>query len=188
MSNEWDSRLSHCSLLITHCYSDRREHPMIVLIDNYDTFTYNLYQYLCELGADVRVIRNDAVTVADVVAMEPERVVLSPGPCTPNEAGICVPLIHALAGRVPILGVCLGHQAIGAAYGGDVVRAPTLMHGKTSEVEHDGKTIFAGIPSTMTCTRYHSLIVADKGLPKDLEVSARRSDGGMVRDLVRRML
>ncbi len=150
---------------------------MIVLIDNYDSFTYNLYQYLCELGAEVRVIRNDAATVAEIVAMEPERVVLSPGPCTPKEAGICVPLIHALAGRVPILGVCLGHQAIGAAYGGEVVRAPNLMHGKVSAVHHTGQGVFRGLPSPFTAIRYHSLVVARATLPDVLEVTAETADG-----------
>jgi anthranilate synthase component 2 len=150
---------------------------MIVLIDNYDSFTYNLYQYLCELGADVRVIRNDAATVEDIVALKPERVVLSPGPCTPKEAGICVPLIHALAGRVPLLGVCLGHQAIGAAYGGDVVRAPTLMHGKVSAVHHAGQGVFRGLPSPFTAIRYHSLVVARETLPDVLEVTAETADG-----------
>jgi anthranilate synthase component II len=150
---------------------------MIVLIDNYDSFTYNLYQYLCELGAEVRVIRNDAATVAEVVAMAPERVVLSPGPCTPKEAGICVPLIRALAGRVPILGVCLGHQAIGAAYGGEVVRAPNLMHGKVSAVHHTGQGVFRGLPSPFTAIRYHSLVVARATLPDVLEVTAETADG-----------
>jgi anthranilate synthase component 2 len=138
---------------------------MLVLIDNYDSFTYNLYQYLCELGADVRVIRNDAATVAEIAALEPERVILSPGPCTPNEAGICVPLIRALAGRVPILGVCLGHQAIGAAFGGEIVRAPSLMHGKTSAIHHTGKGVFAGLPSPFTAIRYHSLVIDRATLP-----------------------
>jgi len=150
---------------------------MIVLIDNYDSFTYNLYQYLCELGADVTVVRNDAATVAEIVAMTPERVVLSPGPCTPNEAGICVPLIRALAGHVPILGVCLGHQAIGAAYGGEVVRAPTLMHGKVSTVHHTGQGVFRGLPSPFTAIRYHSLVVARETLPDMLEVTAETADG-----------
>ncbi len=145
---------------------------MIVLIDNYDSFTYNLYQYLCELGADVRVIRNDAATVAAIVAMAPERVVLSPGPCTPNEAGICVPLVRALAGRVPILGVCLGHQAIGHAYGASIVRAPSLMHGKTSPIEHHGLGVFAGLPTPLTGTRYHSLVIDPATLPDCLEVTA----------------
>ncbi len=150
---------------------------MIVLIDNYDSFTYNLYQYLCELGVAVRVVRNDAATVAEIVAMRPERVVLSPGPCTPNEAGICVPLIHALAGRVPLLGVCLGHQAIGAAYGGAVVRAPTLMHGKVSAVHHTGQGVFRGLPSPFTAIRYHSLVVARDTLPDVLEITAETADG-----------
>ncbi|MHB8647984.1 MAG: anthranilate synthase component II [Thermomicrobiales bacterium] len=150
---------------------------MIVLIDNYDSFTYNLYQYLCELGADVQVIRNDAATVAAIVAMAPERVVLSPGPCTPKEAGICVPLILALAGRVPILGVCLGHQAIGAAYGGEIIRAPNLMHGKVSAIHHTGQGVFRGLPSPFTAIRYHSLVVARETLPDVLEVTAETADG-----------
>jgi anthranilate synthase/aminodeoxychorismate synthase-like glutamine amidotransferase len=129
-------------------------------------------QYLGELGAEVEVCRNDQVTPAEVEAMRPERIVLSPGPCTPEAAGISIPLIRHFAGKVPILGVCLGHQAIGAAFGGRVVRAPHLMHGKTSQVEHDGKTIFGGLPSPMTATRYHSLIVEEQDLPSDLEVSA----------------
>jgi anthranilate synthase component II len=150
---------------------------MIVLIDNYDSFTYNLYQYLCELGADVTVVRNDAATVEEIIAMAPERVVLSPGPCTPKEAGICVPLIHALAGRVPLLGVCLGHQAIGAAYGGEVVRAPSLMHGKVSAVHHTGQGVFRGLPSPFTAIRYHSLVVARETLPDVLEVTAETAEG-----------
>ena len=149
---------------------------MVFVLDNYDSFTYNLVQYLGELGAQVEVRRNDEVTVSEIEAMHPERIVISPGPCTPQEAGISIELIRHFAGRVPykvpLLGVCLGHQAIGAAFGGQVVRAKTLMHGKTSEVQHDGKTIFRGLPSPMTATRYHSLIVAENGLPSDLEVSA----------------
>src|SRR5713226_2691563 len=145
---------------------------MVFVLDNYDSFTYNLVQYLGELGAQVEVRRNDQVTVAEVEQMRPERIVISPGPCTPQEAGISIELIRRMAGKVPILGVCLGHQAIGAAFGGDVVRARTLMHGKTSEVEHDGRTIFKGLKSPMTATRYHSLIVAEEGLPAELEVSA----------------
>jgi anthranilate synthase/aminodeoxychorismate synthase-like glutamine amidotransferase len=145
---------------------------MIFVLDNYDSFTYNLVQYLGELGAEVVVRRNDQVTPFEVEAMHPERIVLSPGPCTPQEAGITIPLIRHFAGKVPMLGVCLGHQAIGAAFGGNVVRAPHLMHGKTSEVQHDGKTIFEGLPSPMTATRYHSLIVEEKNLPSDFEVSA----------------
>ena len=145
---------------------------MVFVLDNYDSFTYNLVQYLGELGAEVEVRRNDQVTPAEVEAMHPERIVLSPGPCTPQEAGITIPLIRHFAGKVPLLGVCLGHQAIGAAFGGKVVRAPHLMHGKTSPVQHDGKTIFGGLTSPMTATRYHSLIVEEKNLPADLEVSA----------------
>ena len=145
---------------------------MVFVLDNYDSFTYNLVQYLGELGARVEVRRNDEVTVEEVEAMHPERIVVSPGPCTPREAGISIELIRHFAGKVPILGVCLGHQAIGAAFGGQVVRAKNLMHGKTSQVEHDGKTLFRGLPSPMTATRYHSLIVAEDGLPSDLEVSA----------------
>ncbi len=145
---------------------------MVFVLDNYDSFTYNLVQYLGELGAEVVVRRNDQITVAGVEAMGPERIVLSPGPCTPQEAGISIELVRHFAGKVPVLGVCLGHQAIGAAFGGEIVRAPKLMHGKTSEVQHDGKTIFSGLPSPMTATRYHSLIVQEKGLPEDLEVSA----------------
>jgi anthranilate synthase/aminodeoxychorismate synthase-like glutamine amidotransferase len=145
---------------------------MVFVLDNYDSFTYNLVQYLGELGAEVEVRRNDQTTPAEVEAMRPERIVLSPGPCTPQEAGITIPLIRHFAGKVPLLGVCLGHQAIGAAFGGTVIRAPHLMHGKTSQVQHDGKTIFGGLPSPMTATRYHSLIVEEKNLPADLEVSA----------------
>ena len=154
--------------------------PMVFVLDNYDSFTYNLVQYMGELGAEMVIKRNDEMTPAEVEALEPEQILISPGPCTPQDAGISIDLIKHFAAlaesggaRVPILGVCLGHQAIGAAFGGNVIRAPKLMHGKTSEVEHDGQTIFAGIPSAMTCTRYHSLIVSEDGLPKELEVSAR---------------
>jgi len=150
---------------------------MVFVLDNYDSFTYNLVQYLGELGAEVVVRRNDELTPEEVEALKPDRILLSPGPCTPHEAGILVPLIRHMAGKVPILGVCLGHQAIGEAFGGDVVRAHTLMHGKTSPVEHDGKGIFAGLPSPLTCTRYHSLIVAEKTLPAELEVTARSPEG-----------
>ena len=155
---------------------------MVFVLDNYDSFTYNLVQYLGELGAKVVVARNDQTSVAEIDAMHPERIVLSPGPCTPYEAGISIELIRHFAGRVPLLGVCLGHQAIGAAFGGKVVRAANLMHGKTSSVEHDGRTIFRDIPSPMTATRYHSLIVEEKGLPQELEISAtcRDRDGTRV--------
>jgi anthranilate synthase/aminodeoxychorismate synthase-like glutamine amidotransferase len=157
---------------------------MVFVLDNYDSFTYNLVQYMGELGAEIVVRRNDELTPAEVEALKPERILISPGPCTPEDAGISIELIRHFARlgenggkRVPILGVCLGHQAIGAAFGGNVVRAAKLMHGKTSAVEHDGRTIFAGIPSAMTCTRYHSLIVSEDGLPKELEVSARTGSG-----------
>ena len=145
---------------------------MVFVLDNYDSFTYNLVQYMGELGAEMVIRRNDELTVEEVEALAPDRLVLSPGPCTPQDAGILIPLIQRFAGKAPILGVCLGHQAIGAAFGGDVVRAPQLMHGKTSSVEHDGKTVFSGIASPMTCTRYHSLIVAEDTLPEELEISA----------------
>ena len=146
---------------------------MVFVLDNYDSFTYNLVQYLGELGADVVVKRNDELTVDEVEALKPERILLSPWPCTPQEAGILIPLIQRMAGKVPILGVCLGHQAIGAAFGGAVIRAPELMHGKTSPVAHDGNGIFAGLESPVTCTRYHSLIVREEDLPAELEVTAR---------------
>jgi anthranilate synthase/aminodeoxychorismate synthase-like glutamine amidotransferase len=150
---------------------------MVFVLDNYDSFTYNLVQYMGELGAEMTVRRNDELTPEEVESLHPDRILLSPGPCTPQEAGISIPLIQHFAGKVPILGVCLGHQAIGAAFGGNVVRAPKLMHGKTSEVIHDGRTLFTGIASPMTCTRYHSLIVAEDGLPRELEITARTEDG-----------
>jgi len=145
---------------------------VVLVLDNYDSFTYNLVQYLGELGAKVEVRRNDELTVADAEAMQPEHIVISPGPCTPQDAGISIDMIRHFAGKVPVLGVCLGHQAIGAAFGGKVVRAPHLMHGKTSAVTHDCKTIFRGLPTPMTATRYHSLIVEERDLPPELEVSA----------------
>jgi len=154
---------------------------MVFVLDNYDSFTYNLVQYLGELGSEVVVRRNDEVSVAEVDAMRPERIVLSPGPCTPQEAGISIEVVRHFAGKVPVLGVCLGHQAIGAAFGGEIVRAPKLMHGKTSEVQHDGKTIFKDLPSPMTATRYHSLIVQEIGLPEDLEISAYTAENGGTR-------
>ncbi len=149
---------------------------MVFVLDNYDSFTYNLVQYLGELGAQVEVRRNNQVTLEEIDALRAERIVISPGPCTPQDAGISIELIRHFAGKLPILGVCLGHQAIGAAFGGKVVRAKSLMHGKTSEVEHDGKTIFRELRSPMTATRYHSLIVEEKGLPAELEISARTTD------------
>jgi anthranilate synthase/aminodeoxychorismate synthase-like glutamine amidotransferase len=155
---------------------------MVFVLDNYDSFTYNLVQYLGELGTEAEVRRNDQITVEEVDALRPERILLSPGPCTPQEAGISIELIRRFAGKVPVLGVCLGHQAIGAAFGGEVVRARNLMHGKTSQVEHDGRTIFRGLPSPMTATRYHSLVVSERNLPADLEISARtrERDGSTV--------
>jgi anthranilate synthase/aminodeoxychorismate synthase-like glutamine amidotransferase len=148
------------------------ERFLIFVLDNYDSFTYNLVQYLGELGAKVEVRRNDEVTSADVEKMRPEKIVISPGPCTPHEAGISIDLVRHFAGKVPVLGVCLGHQAIGEAFGGTVVRAAHIMHGKTSSVVHDNKTIFQGLPMPMTATRYHSLIVEENSLPDELEVSA----------------
>jgi anthranilate synthase/aminodeoxychorismate synthase-like glutamine amidotransferase len=148
---------------------------MVFVLDNYDSFTYNLVQYLGELGVEVHVARNDELTVEQVEALHPERILLSPGPCTPSEAGILVPLIRHMAGKTPIFGVCLGHQAIGEAFGGKVIRAAQLMHGKTSPVTHDGRGIFAGLPTPLTCTRYHSLIVEEKSLPAELEITARTS-------------
>ena len=155
---------------------------MIFVLDNYDSFTYNLVQYFGELGAEIVVRRNDQISVAGIDALHPDRIVVSPGPCTPNEAGISIDVIRHFAGRIPLLGVCLGHQAIAAAFGGKVIRAANLMHGKTSSVEHDGKSIFRGIPSPMIATRYHSLIVEEKSLPPELEISAtcRDRDGGRV--------
>ncbi|MGD0921369.1 MAG: aminodeoxychorismate/anthranilate synthase component II [Terriglobia bacterium] len=150
---------------------------MILMIDNYDSFTYNLVQYLGELGAGIEVRRNDQTTLEEIERMAPERIVISPGPKTPTEAGICLELIKRFCGRLPILGVCLGHQAIGQAFGGKVVRAPAIMHGKTSEIHHDGKTIFAGLPNPFPATRYHSLIVERASLPACLEVSATSPDG-----------
>lgn len=145
---------------------------MLVMIDNYDSFTYNLVQYLGELGAEVRVYRNDAITVDEIEALGPRQVVISPGPCTPNEAGISVPLIRRLAGRVPILGVCLGHQSIGAAFGGDIVRAGRIMHGKTSPIIHDERTIFRQLSNPFDATRYHSLVIEPSTLPDCLERTA----------------
>jgi anthranilate synthase/aminodeoxychorismate synthase-like glutamine amidotransferase len=156
---------------------------MVFVLDNYDSFTYNLVQYMGELGAEMVIRRNDELTPAEVEALHPEKILISPGPCTPQDAGISIALIQHFASagvttKVPILGVCLGHQAIGAAFGGNVVRAPKLMHGKTSEVEHDGRTIFTGLESPLTVGRYHSLIVAEDDLPDSFEVSAR--GGGVV--------
>jgi para-aminobenzoate synthetase component 2 len=150
---------------------------MILLIDNYDSFTFNLAQYLGQMGQNVKIRRNDQITLDEIEELRPERIIISPGPCTPKEAGISVPLIQRFAGKIPILGVCLGHQAIGAALGGRVVRAKKLMHGKTSEIQHDRKTIFRGLPLPFVATRYHSLIVDRESLPRELEISAETDDG-----------
>ena len=150
---------------------------MLLMIDNYDSFTYNLVQYLGELGADVRVVRNDEVSVADIEQLNPERIVISPGPCSPTEAGVSLAAITHFAGRKPILGVCLGHQAIGHAFGGRVIHAKTLMHGKTSPIEHNGAGVFAGLPNPFIATRYHSLAVERDSLPECLEVTAWTADG-----------
>ncbi len=149
----------------------------VLLLDNYDSFTYNLYQYLGELGAETTVLRNDALGVADALRRGDDRIVISPGPGTPDEAGISLELVRACAGRVPLLGVCLGHQALGQAFGGRVVRAPSLMHGKTSEIRHDGHGLFRGLPSPFSATRYHSLVVARESVPEELEVTAWTDDG-----------
>lgn len=150
---------------------------MILVIDNYDSFTFNLVQYLGELGAEMEVWRNDQITLDEIAARKPERIVISPGPCTPAEAGVSVSLIQRFSGRVPIFGVCLGHQSIGEAFGGDVVRAPYLMHGKTSRIHHDRQGVFRGLPQDFTATRYHSLIVKKETLPETLEITAETEDG-----------
>jgi anthranilate synthase/aminodeoxychorismate synthase-like glutamine amidotransferase len=150
---------------------------MILMIDNYDSFTYNLVQYLGELGADVLVYRNDQITVAEIERLAPEKIVISPGPCTPTEAGISCDVIREFAGRVPLLGVCLGHQCIGEVFGGEIVRAPALFHGKTSMIYHDGKTIFRDLPRPFEATRYHSLVIRREALPACLELSAETDDG-----------
>jgi anthranilate synthase component 2 len=150
---------------------------MLLMLDNYDSFTYNLVQYLGELGQEVKVYRNDEITVDGVEKLKPAQIVISPGPCTPNEAGISVPLIRALAGKVPILGVCLGHQAIGQAFGGKIVHAKQVMHGKTSPIRHDSRGVFRGLPGGYTATRYHSLVIEKASLPAELEVSAWTDDG-----------
>ncbi|NJD89197.1 MAG: aminodeoxychorismate/anthranilate synthase component II [Betaproteobacteria bacterium] len=150
---------------------------MLLMIDNYDSFTYNLVQYLGELGQDVRVVRNDEVTVEEIGSLAPERIVISPGPCTPNEAGVSLPVIARFAGKIPILGVCLGHQAIGQAFGGKIVHAKTLMHGKVSPIHHAGKGVFRGLPSPFNATRYHSLAIERASCPAELEITAWTDDG-----------
>jgi anthranilate synthase/aminodeoxychorismate synthase-like glutamine amidotransferase len=155
----------------------KRRRPRILVVDNYDSFTYNLVQYLGELGAEVEVQRNDAVTLDEIAARQPDGIVLSPGPCTPKEAGISVPVVERFKGAVPILGVCLGHQAIGAAFGGAIVRAPRIMHGKTSPIHHDERGIFAGLENPFAATRYHSLVIERGSLPPELEVCAWTAEG-----------
>jgi len=150
---------------------------MLLMIDNYDSFTYNLVQYFGELGQDLKVYRNNKITLAEIEKMAPDRIVISPGPCTPKEAGISIDVIKRFTGKVPILGVCLGHQSIGEAFGGDVIRAPYLMHGKTSMIHHDGRTLFSGLPNPFEATRYHSLIIKRETLPPMLEVTAWTDDG-----------
>jgi anthranilate synthase/aminodeoxychorismate synthase-like glutamine amidotransferase len=152
---------------------------MLLMIDNYDSFTYNLVQYFGELGEDVRVFRNNRITIDEIETMRPDRIVISPGPCTPNEAGISIETIRHFAGKLPILGVCLGHQAIGAAYGGEIIRAPLLMHGKTSLIYHDGKTLFEGLPNPFEATRYHSLLIRKETKPDCLEITAW-TDAGQI--------
>ena len=153
---------------------------MVIVIDNYDSFTFNLVQYLWELGAAVEVFRNDRIDVEGIRARRPDALVLSPGPCTPNEAGVCVPAIRELSGKIPILGVCLGHQAIGQAFGGRVVRAKRVMHGKTSQIAHDGSGVFTGVPAPLEAGRYHSLVVERESLPSDLRVTAVSEDDGEI--------
>ncbi|GAB2489825.1 anthranilate synthase component II [Arenimonas alkanexedens] len=154
---------------------------MLLMIDNYDSFTYNLVQYFGELGQDVKVVRNDDLTVAQIAALKPDHIVISPGPCTPNEAGVSLEVLEKLAGQVPILGVCLGHQSLGQAFGGEVVRARTIMHGKTSPIRHKGQGVFAGLPDPFEATRYHSLVVRKESLPDCLEITAwtEHEDGSM---------
>jgi len=150
---------------------------MLLMIDNYDSFTYNIVQYLGELGEQVKVFRNDRITIAEIEALAPERIVISPGPCSPEEAGISVEVVRHFAGRIPILGVCLGHQSIGYAFGGKIIKSATLMHGKTSPIHHDGKGLFEGLPNPFAATRYHSLIVERESLPQELEVTAWVEEG-----------
>ncbi len=150
---------------------------MLLMIDNYDSFTYNLVQYFGELGEDIRVYRNDKITTEEIEKMSPDRIVVSPGPCTPKEAGISVEAIRSFAGKIPLLGVCLGHQSIGAAFGGEIIRAPRLMHGKTSHIHHDGKNLFAGLPNPFEATRYHSLLIRKETLPGCLEITAWTDQG-----------
>lgn len=149
---------------------------MILMIDNYDSFTYNLVQYMCELGADIEVRRNDEITLDEIASLAPEKIVVSPGPCTPDKAGVSVDVVKRFAGKIPILGVCLGHQSVGAAFGGEIIKAGRLMHGKTSMIHHDGKTLFKNLPNPFEATRYHSLVLNRKNLPDCFEISAESDD------------
>jgi para-aminobenzoate synthetase component 2 len=149
---------------------------MILMIDNYDSFTYNLVQYMGELGADIEVRRNDEITIAEIASLKPEKIVVSPGPCTPDKAGVSVDVVKHFAGKIPILGVCLGHQSVGAAFGGEIIKAGRLMHGKTSMIHHDGKTLFSNLPNPFEATRYHSLVLNRKNLPDCFEISAESDD------------
>ncbi len=161
-------------------FINREKQYMLLMIDNYDSFTYNLVQYFGELGEDIIVKRNDEITVDDIARMNPERIIISPGPCTPAEAGISIAIVRELSGKVPIFGVCLGHQSIGAAFGAEIIRADKLMHGKTSLIHHDGKTIFKNISNPFTATRYHSLIIKKDTLPDEFEISAWTDDGNIM--------
>ena len=158
---------------------------MLLMIDNYDSFTYNVVQYLGELGADVRVFRNDAISVEEIAALQPERIVISPGPCTPNEAGVSLEVVENFAGKVPLLGICLGHQSIGQAFGGRIVRAGRVMHGKLSAIHHNGEGVFSGLDNPFTATRYHSLVIDKSALPEDLEVTAwTENDNGELEEIM----
>jgi anthranilate synthase component 2 len=179
-ARQWDNGrplLRFGKLVSRGFIAGRADHPMLLMIDNYDSFTYNLVQYFGEIGEDVRVFRNDEISVDAIAELAPERICISPGPCTPNEAGVTLALIARFAGSIPILGVCLGHQAIGQAFGGHVIRAKSLMHGKTSAIEHTGAGVFTGLPSPLTATRYHSLAVRRETLPDCLEINAWTADG-----------
>ena len=157
---------------------------MILMIDNYDSFTYNIVQYLCELGAEVEVFRNDEITLSEITELAPEKIVISPGPCTPNEAGISLDVVKHFGGKIPILGICLGHQSIGAAFGGDVVRAAEVMHGKTSNIYHTGEGVFSHLANPLVATRYHSLVVAKETLPECLEITAWTEKDGQPHEIM----
>jgi anthranilate synthase component 2 len=166
-------------------YRRREELPVLLMLDNYDSFTYNVVQYLGELGADVQVFRNDAITVDEIAALQPQQIVVSPGPCTPNEAGISMAVIQHFAGKIPLLGICLGHQSIGQVFGGKIVRAGKVMHGKLSRIHHNGNGVFSGLPSPFTATRYHSLVIEQASLPAELEMTAwTETENGDVEEIM----